>query len=99
MSCPIRQAGVAITAAAVMTVSAFDLPLGLPTAAGVAIALASNLVNNLSAGLIASSTVDAARSTQAVIDASLIGVDLGPNPSVTGSLATILWLAAIRREG
>jgi arsenical pump membrane protein len=29
----------------------------------------------------------------------LIGVDLGPNLSVTGSLATILWLSALRREG
>jgi arsenical pump membrane protein len=29
----------------------------------------------------------------------LIGVDVGPNLSVTGSLATILWLAALRREG
>jgi arsenical pump membrane protein len=34
-----------------------------------------------------------------VTDALLIGVDLGPNLSVTGSLATILWLNAIRREG
>jgi arsenical pump membrane protein len=30
---------------------------------------------------------------------ALIGVDLGPNLSVTGSLATILWLVALRREG
>jgi arsenical pump membrane protein len=29
----------------------------------------------------------------------LIGVDLGPNLSVTGSLATILGLTALRREG
>jgi arsenical pump membrane protein len=29
----------------------------------------------------------------------LIGVDLGPNLSITGSLATILWLVALRREG
>jgi arsenical pump membrane protein len=29
----------------------------------------------------------------------LIAVDLGPNLSVTGSLATILWLIALRREG
>ena len=29
----------------------------------------------------------------------LIGVDLGPNLSVTGSLATNLWLTALRREG
>ncbi|WP_010096651.1 arsenic transporter [Burkholderia ubonensis] len=68
-------------------------------ASGFAIALASNLINNLPAGLIASSTIDAAGSPQTVIDAILIGVDLGPNLSVTGSLATILWLAAIRREG
>ena len=36
---------------------------------------------------------------QLVTDAALIGVDLGPNLSITGSLATILWLTAIRREG
>ena len=33
-----------------------------------------------------------------VTRAVLIGVDLGPNLSVTGSLATMLWLAALRRE-
>ncbi len=31
--------------------------------------------------------------------ALLVGVDLGPNLSVTGSLATMLWLVALRREG
>ena len=31
--------------------------------------------------------------------AVLIGVDLGPNLSVTGSLATIVWLSALRRDG
>lgn len=39
-----------------------------------------------------------AQSAEMVIDTLLIGVDLGPNLSVTGSLATILWLQAIRRE-
>jgi arsenical pump membrane protein len=34
-----------------------------------------------------------------VTGAILIGVDLGPNLSVTGSLATILWLIVLRREG
>jgi arsenical pump membrane protein len=29
----------------------------------------------------------------------MVGIDLGPNLSVTGSLATILWLSALRREG
>jgi arsenical pump membrane protein len=40
-----------------------------------------------------------AHAPQKVVDALLIGVDLGPNLSITGSLATILWLTAIRREG
>lgn len=62
------------------------------------IALASNLINNLPAGLIASSTLAQAHAPQRVVDAVLIGVDLGPNLSITGSLATILWLSAIRRE-
>ncbi|MGI4856411.1 MAG: arsenic transporter [Janthinobacterium lividum] len=68
-------------------------------AGGGVIAMASNLMNNLPAGLIASSTVIQAHSPQRVIDALLIGVDLGPNLSITGSLATLLWLQAIRREG
>ena len=34
-----------------------------------------------------------------IAHAVLIAVDLGPNLSVTGSLATILWLIALRREG
>ena len=31
--------------------------------------------------------------------AILIGTDLGPNLSVTGSLATVLWLTVLPREG
>ena len=66
---------------------------------GFTMALGSNVINNLPAGLIASSTVLQAHSPERVLDALLIGVDLGPNLSITGSLATILWLNAIRREG
>jgi len=68
-------------------------------AAGAIAAFGSNAINNLPAGLIASSTAAQAHSPEAVIDALVIGVDLGPNLSVTGSLATILWLTALRREG
>ena len=67
--------------------------------AGLSVAIVSNLVNNLPAGLFAGSAVQAAHVPDAVAGAVLIGVDLGPNLSVTGSLATILWLAALRREG
>lgn len=66
---------------------------------GLVIAFGSNATNNLPAGLIASATALQAHSPERVIDALLIGVDVGPNISITGSLATILWLSSIRREG
>jgi arsenical pump membrane protein len=72
---------------------------GAAAAAGVILALASNLMNNLPAGLVASAAITQAHPPQKLVDALLIGVDLGPNLSITGSLATILWLTAIRREG
>jgi len=162
-------AGIALTAVALMTVSAFDMQLGLPTLmlgvlttavvllrggsspwpvlkdvswsvlplvgglfvlvetlahtgvihaladalqrltrndettgsaiAGAIVAFASNAINNLPTGLMASSTALQAHSPEVTVDALLIGVDLGPNLAITGSLATILWLTAIRREG
>jgi arsenical pump membrane protein len=67
--------------------------------AGLVVALASNLMNNLPVGLIAGSVVAAGQLPSHVTGAMLIGVDLGPNLSVTGSLATILWLVVLRREG
>jgi arsenical pump membrane protein len=67
--------------------------------AGIVVAVASNLANNLPVGLIAATTSQIAQVPAHVTGAILIGVDLGPNLSVTGSLATILWLAALRREG
>jgi Na+/H+ antiporter NhaD/arsenite permease-like protein len=67
--------------------------------AGTILAFASNFMNNLPAGLIASTAVAQAHPPRLIVDALLIGVDLGPNLSITGSLATILWLQAIRREG
>ena len=66
---------------------------------GGAVALASNLINNLPAGLIAGSALATADVQRQVANAVLIGVDLGPNLSVTGSLAAILWLNALRRDG
>lgn len=67
--------------------------------AGIVVAFACNLMNNLPAGLIAGSVMGAAQADALTRSAVLIGIDLGPNLSVTGSLATILWLAAIRKQG
>jgi arsenical pump membrane protein len=67
-------------------------------AVGFAVAIANNLVNNLPLGLIAGSTIQAAHIKGLMANVVLIGVDLGPNLSVTGSLATILWLLALRKD-
>jgi uncharacterized membrane protein YdcZ (DUF606 family) len=72
---------------------------GATWVAGSVLAVGCNLVNNLPAGLLAGRVVEMARVPEPVRAAVLIGVDLGPNLSVTGSLATILWLTALRREG
>jgi len=65
---------------------------------GFVVGVANNLVNNLPLGLIAGSTLHAAHAKGLIASAVLIGVDLGPNLSITGSLATILWLIALRKE-
>ncbi len=66
---------------------------------GVVVGAGCNLVNNLPAGLVAGRVVTLGHVPDHLRSAILIGVDLGPNLSVTGSLATILWLTALRREG
>ncbi|AFL87971.1 Na+/H+ antiporter NhaD-like permease [Terriglobus roseus DSM 18391] len=65
---------------------------------GFAVGIANNIVNNLPLGLIAGGTIEAAHTKGLIANAVLIGVDLGPNLSVTGSLATILWLLALRKD-
>jgi arsenical pump membrane protein len=63
-----------------------------------AVALLSNIMNNLPVGLASGSALQQMHSSHILTHAVLIGVDLGPNLSVTGSLATILWLIALRRD-
>ncbi len=68
-------------------------------AASFGVAALSNLMNNLPSGLLAGGAVQAVQAPAHIRDSVLIGVDLGPNLSVAGSLATVLWLIALRREG
>jgi len=65
---------------------------------GSVIAVANNLVNNLPLGLLVSNALQQAHTSTLLTSAAMIAIDLGPNLSVTGSLATILWLLALRRE-
>jgi len=62
-------------------------------------ALASNLVNNLPVGLDLGKYVGIAHPPAALSAAALVGVNVGPNLTVNGSLATLLWLAILRRNG
>jgi arsenical pump membrane protein len=68
-------------------------------AASFGVAVLSNLLNNLPSGLLTGAAMAASAAPPHLRNALLIGVDLGPNLSVTGSLATILWLVALRRDG
>lgn len=64
-----------------------------------AIGTGNNLVNNLPLGLIVGAATQAAHLRTLMSAAVMLGIDIGSNLSVTGSLATILWLIALRREG
>jgi arsenical pump membrane protein len=95
----LNRSGVTRTLANVLYAGAASSADGAAAASGLVLAFACNLTNNLPAGLIASAAIVQAHAPRDVVDALMIGVDLGPNLSITGSLATILWLTAIRREG
>lgn len=79
--------------AATRTLFARLPPLGI----GATIAIATNLVNNLPVGLNIGETLSTIHPPQVVSYAALVGVNLGPNFSANGSLATILWLAILQR--
>jgi arsenical pump membrane protein len=78
--------------------AALSDPLSRIAAGSVTAALA-NAFNNLPVGLAARYALDASHAHPSLFRSILIGIDLGPNLSTTGSLATLLWLSALRAEG
>src|SRR5271155_2185060 len=95
----VENTGALSAFAGFVSAKASAAPLSTAYGTGILVALGGNLVNNLPMGLFAGAAGAGAHWPAAVNAAVLIGVDLGPNMSVTGSLATLLWLMAIRREG
>ncbi|MEO6914127.1 MAG: ArsB/NhaD family transporter, partial [Candidatus Baltobacteraceae bacterium] len=63
-----------------------------------AITLGSGALNNLPIALATASALLHPTSS-AIVHTAVVAVDLGPNLSVSASLATLLWLIALRREG
>ncbi len=103
-------AGLFVIVAALDRIGAIDLVRGLlyrsdsPALAGVfslgaVMTLACNFFNNLPVALASGAAVQSAHAAPRIADATLVAVDLGPNLSVSGSLATLLWLVVLRREG
>jgi arsenical pump membrane protein len=76
---------------------AWSPALSLLGAAGLS-AAGSNLANNLPMGLLAGASIASLHGHDALRAAVAVSIDLGPNLSVTGSLATMLWLIELRRE-
>lgn len=66
-------------------------------------ALGSNLINNLPMALIVVSTLNHTQTLpmlhQMLVFAAILGADLGPNLTIVGSLAAMLWLLLLRRKG
>jgi arsenical pump membrane protein len=66
-------------------------------------ALGSNLINNIPMTLVLVGAFHGAPAVvsqhPALIYATILGVDLGPNLTTIGSLATMLWLVVLRRKG
>jgi arsenical pump membrane protein len=60
-------------------------------------AILANLVNNLPATLVLV-PVAAAAGGEGAVPAVLVGVNVGPNLTYTGSLATLLWRRVLRGE-
>jgi arsenical pump membrane protein len=68
-------------------------------AIGFIVAFAAGAINNLPVGLNLGETLPAMHAGLHVAKAALIGVNLGPNATAHGSIATLLWLSILRREG
>jgi arsenical pump membrane protein len=95
----VEQTGLLKPLSASLPAQAASAPDATGLVLGSLVAVLCNVFNNLPLGLVAGTVATNAQLPPHVTGALLIGVDLGPNLSVTGSLATILWLVALRREG
>lgn len=67
--------------------------------AGGAVTLGDAVINNLPAGVVVRYALRGHGIAPHVAHAALVGVDLGPNLSISGSLATLLWVMMLRRDG
>jgi arsenical pump membrane protein len=68
----------------------------------IGMAVLANITNNLPAALVAASALGSmpgGADRSDLVAATIVGVNLGPNLTTVGSLATMLWLVLLRRRG
>ena len=94
----VENIGVAVVATRWLSHFEPNSLLGIGAAAGLA-GVASNLMNNLPAALIARTALEGVPGHPALQFAALIGTDLGPTIFPFGSLATLLVLSSARAKG
>ncbi len=94
----LERAGVTRLATRALDAAAMLPPWLGREVAGFATMLVANGANNLPVAVFAGRAL-AASGSHPLAHAVLVGTDLGPNLSVAGSLATLLWLIVLRREG
>ena len=74
-------------------------PLAAMAAMAGGAGLASNVVNNIPAALLARTVLQQAHAHPPLVYAALLGTNIGPNMTLSGSLATLLVLTAARKKG
>lgn len=94
----------AAQSAGLVEIVARSFALFEPTPAGIAsLAVASagmaNAMNNLPWALLASAAAAQASLHPRIAASLIVGIDVGPSFTTLGSLATLLWLALLRRRG
>ncbi len=94
----VENLGLAARAAGWLTLlGSHPLATALWTAGGAG--LASNVVNNIPAALLARSILQTAHASPIAVYSALLGTNIGPNLTLFGSLATMLALTTARRKG
>jgi arsenical pump membrane protein len=94
----VENIGLAELAGKLVTLCDGQSILGLPMLAS-AIAIGSNIINNIPMALLAISALKHAHATMADQYAALLGCNLGPNLTIAGSLATMLVISSARKRG
>ena len=74
-------------------------PLSIILACAFGAGAGSNVINNVPMALLAISTLKSAHAGPAAQYGALLGCNLGPNLTLTGSLATMLVITSARKKG